>query len=151
MQQHNIKSTLSDFTVRLLLHWGGFVSCTQFSLQQREAQGVKSDSKLCTTPSHRRSWRLTGLLSTPVMASLMEHQHRASCPGSKPHTVMTGWRCWQGSAEPTTPPGLWAQSSSSQHWGSSQCTERAPGCQLIPQRPRPPASAPPPSMLQTQI
>lgn len=25
-------------------------------------------------------------------------------------TVMRGWQCWQGSAEPTTPPGLWAQS-----------------------------------------
>lgn len=24
--------------------------------------------------------------------------------------VMTGWRCWRGSAEPTTPPGRWAQS-----------------------------------------
>lgn len=24
--------------------------------------------------------------------------------------VMTGWRCWRGSAEPTTPPGQWARS-----------------------------------------
>lgn len=45
-----------------------------------------------------------------VMPSPMEHQCGASCPGSKPHPVMTGWQCWQGSAEPTTPPGLWAQS-----------------------------------------
>lgn len=38
------------------------------------------------------------------------HLRDASCPGSKPHPVMTGWQCWQGSAEPTTPPSLWEQS-----------------------------------------
>jgi len=90
-------------------------------------------------------------LSTLAMPSLSEHQHGASCPGSNPPPVMTGWRCWQGSAAPTTPPGLWARSSSSQHWGSSRCTEQAPGRQTALRRPRRPASAPPPATLHTQI
>lgn len=84
---------------------GGFVLCIQFPLQ-----GVKSDSKLRTALLHHRSWRWTLLLSAPVMLSPVEHQRSTSCPGSKPQPVMTGWQCWQGSAEPTTPPGLWAQS-----------------------------------------
>lgn len=88
-----------------------FVLCTQFSLQQREAQGIKSESKLRTTLLHRRSWMETH--SPPLRprdALTVEHRRGASCPGSKPHPVMTGWRCWRGSAEPTIPPGLWAQS-----------------------------------------
>lgn len=89
---------------------GSFVLCAQISLQQREAQGVRSDSKLRTTLLPCRSWRRTLLLSTPAMPSPTKHQRSASCPGSEPQPVMTGWQCWQGSAEPTTPPGLWAQS-----------------------------------------
>lgn len=125
---------------------GGSVLCTQISLQQREAQGVKSDSKLCTTLQ---------ILETDLPLfhpdSPIEHQRGALCPGSKPQPVMTGWQCWQESAEPTTPPGLWAQSSSSQHWGSSQCTEQALGCWLILHRLCPPTSAPPLAKLHTQI
>lgn len=54
------------------------------------------------------------LLASPPLrprdALTTEHQRRASCPASKPQPVRTGWQCWQGSAEPTTPPGQWAQS-----------------------------------------
>lgn len=121
------------------------------SLQQREAQGIESDSKLHATFSHRKSRRLASPPLHPYDALTVEHQRGASCLGSKPHPVMTGWQCWQGSAGPTTPPDLWAQSSSSQHRESSQCTEWAPGCQMTPHCPCPPASSPPPAMLHTQI
>lgn len=82
--------------------------CNQFSLQQREAHGVKSDSELSTTISYRRSWRR--ILLTLLMPSPTAHRRGVSCPDSKPHKLMKGWQCWQGSAEPTTPPSLWAQS-----------------------------------------
>lgn len=107
MQQHNIKSSLRINQVAVVAS-GGFVLCNQFSLQQREAHGGKSDSKLRTNISYCRSWRR--ILLTLMMPSSTEHRRRASCPDSKPHQLMKGWQCWQGSAEPTTPPSLWAQS-----------------------------------------
>lgn len=61
----------------------------------------RADSEFRSGLLPRRPWRRTRLLFT------LAKEHRL---GASRFTVMTGWRCWQGSALPTTLPGLWAQS-----------------------------------------
>lgn len=106
-------STLSqrcEFTVRsLLLHQGGIWPVPPFFVcSSTKHRALNQISKLCTTIAHRRSWRW--IISTLVMPSPWERGRGASYPGSRLHPVMTGWRCWRGSAEPTTLLSLWAQS-----------------------------------------
>lgn len=97
-QLHHVR-VHSQATVAVTAATAALVSCLPFSLRQREARGIISEYA-----------RSLGNAQFAPLHLCDAFANGTSCSGSKPHRVTTGWQCWQGSAEPTTPPGLWAQS-----------------------------------------